>query len=352
MVFLSLSARLLVNVEALNMVESIGNITRHRRAPIVVREGDSYILRYVPAISGECISHAYQFWLSELAKETNLPICQRCEMGEFVKHAGINLFGNREWEQRLVQRLSQREERRALTPAEIEREIIRNCVVEDVGGFLVAEAIPTKRTSRFYAGYIIPALDQLTSTALEAQFHVRNVPSQPEQAAQMIYYVETGSALYAIQLELDIGNIGYTSMVTRELAVEDRRRHVEIAVKAIAHMMENRLFGAKLTRFNPVTELKSMILTVSHPKSFATSPAHSKKYIVETASRIKTYNEVLSLGATKLENTIDWWYLINGDVVEIPDEKEIPNIKNKAGKTISDIFSEALKKISELEGWH
>ena len=36
MSWVSLSARVLVNVEALNMIEAVGNYTRHRRAPMVI----------------------------------------------------------------------------------------------------------------------------------------------------------------------------------------------------------------------------------------------------------------------------------------------------------------------------
>ena len=39
--FISLSARVVVNAEAMNMVEAIGNVVRHRKATLVyrIREG-------------------------------------------------------------------------------------------------------------------------------------------------------------------------------------------------------------------------------------------------------------------------------------------------------------------------
>lgn len=75
MVHLSLSARILLNVEALNMIESIGNLVRRRRAPIVIPlENGGYILRYTPAISGETLAHAYQEILASLATKLNLSL--------------------------------------------------------------------------------------------------------------------------------------------------------------------------------------------------------------------------------------------------------------------------------------
>ena len=67
MALISLGARLKLNAEALNMVESVGNYVRHRRVPIAFKKGDEFVLRYVPAISGESIAHGYQVILASLA---------------------------------------------------------------------------------------------------------------------------------------------------------------------------------------------------------------------------------------------------------------------------------------------
>ena len=89
MVYVGVSARVLVNVEALNMSESVGNVVRHKKAPIVtpvVRDGEviTYSLRYVPVISGESIAHGYQALLASLASLRGLPVCPLCKMETFV----------------------------------------------------------------------------------------------------------------------------------------------------------------------------------------------------------------------------------------------------------------------------
>jgi len=81
MVWLSLSARLLINVEALNMAEAVGNYTRHRRAPVVIPTNGGYKVVYVPAISGESLAHAYQAWLVHEARIRGLPVCSLCARG-------------------------------------------------------------------------------------------------------------------------------------------------------------------------------------------------------------------------------------------------------------------------------
>ncbi|RFA93083.1 hypothetical protein [Pyrobaculum aerophilum] len=52
--YLSFSLRVLIDAEALNMVESVENYTRHRREPLVMKKG-RYIIRHDPAISGEAL---------------------------------------------------------------------------------------------------------------------------------------------------------------------------------------------------------------------------------------------------------------------------------------------------------
>jgi CRISPR-associated protein Csa2 len=59
MVSLSMSLRIEVNAEAFNAVETVGNLTKHRRAPMIIPTESGYRLIYVPAVSGESIANAY-----------------------------------------------------------------------------------------------------------------------------------------------------------------------------------------------------------------------------------------------------------------------------------------------------
>jgi len=292
MMFLSIGLRALVNVEALNMVESIGNVTRHRRATIVKKTKNGYVLRVVPAISGESIAHAYQSWIVRLALKTGLPVCEFCEKEEFLKHADLNFFGNKKWEQELKKVIEKRE----YDPHEIEKTIIANCIVEDIGGFLYPGVIPVKRTSRFQVGYMIPALDALDKASIEPQFHVRHSPSQLAGAAegQMMYYVEIGSAVYTLTFNLDIGGIGKTSMLKVENVIEEKelKKRVEVSLDSLALMLDTKIFGAKLSRFTPVIEYESVITALSKKYPFTVSPPSASDYISETVMRAHKYGEV------------------------------------------------------------
>jgi len=346
--FLSLSARFLVNLEAMNMIESIGNITRHRRAPIVFNENGGYTLKYVPVISGENLAHAYQAWLAEIANEYGLNVCEKCSMGIFVKHSVKEQFGNKSWERELLElankkKVSSKDAQELVHKAE--KMIIKGCVVEDIGGFLFTDGIggiPIKRTSKFQVGYMVPAMDDIKASALEAQFHVRHVPGQKgEEAAQAIYYVEAGSAIYVLQFNLFLKDIGYTSMLKIEEAVDkdERRRRVEVAIKALAIMLESRLFGAKLTRFNPIMDLRSIVLAISEPKPFTVSSGHRHNYLIETVERSEKFVSMLNKGTIKQEENVKILFINNEtDIVTSPKiSDEVIEVK-----TISEMFENVL----------
>jgi len=304
MVFLSLGLRALVNVEALNMVESVGNIVRHRKAAVVYKRGSAYVVRWVPAVSGESIAHSYQMWLSTLASKRGLSVCEYCEKFEFVKHADRNIFGSKQWEQELARVAEsverQREQRRGGEAIDtigfmhnFEKSIVTNCVVEDIGGFLYAGRIPVKRTSRFATSYMIPALDAIEKAVVESQFQVRHAPtaSQRWEQAQMPYNVEVGSAIYALSFYIDASSIGCTQTVKREcLSLEERRKRVELSIDALALMLDSRIFGAKQSRFNPVVDYEVVMVSLSGSIPFNVSPpASGTSFVEDTVRRARAF---------------------------------------------------------------
>jgi len=295
---ISISTRLLTNVEALNMVESIGNVTRHRRATIILQTERGYRKVEVPCLSGEAVAHAYQEALVQTAKVIYTheglepPICDWCRRGEFFKS-----MDNAHTMPRVKSAI------KGLEGPELayafEKEVINGCLVEDIGGFLRAERPPVKRTSRFQVGYLVPTADAIESTALESQFHVRHAASEAvrgaERAAQMIYYVETGSAVYGLCFNLDIGGIGETSMVKVEqvLDKEERMRRIRTALGGLLLLLSSKFFGAKRTRFLPIIEVKSIVAGISKPIGFTVEPPNIANFVEETKAKADGFRKIL-----------------------------------------------------------
>lgn len=305
MVFLSLSARVLINVEALNMVESVGNVSRHRRATIIIPQGDRYVKVQVPAISGESLAHAYQEALVHIANEVyegKAPICQWCARGEFFKEMD-NAHSIPEARDALEK--AKEDEDKVLS---FEEEVVKRCLVEDLGGFLRAERPPARRTSRFQVGYMVPCPDSYTSSVLESQFHVRHAISESvkgagERAAQMIYYVEVGSALYGLAFNMDFDGIGKTSMVAIKEVVpfDEKAKRVKVALGALLMLLSSSNFGAKLTRFLPlIREVKSVCVALSDPIPFTVIPPSASSFISDTANKSGAFTEALkSIGVAE-----------------------------------------------------
>ncbi|HWQ18100.1 MAG TPA: type I-A CRISPR-associated protein Cas7/Csa2 [Sulfolobales archaeon] len=296
--FVSLSFRLVVNVESLNGVETVGNLSRHRTAPIVIplskTSGGSYTVKYVPAISGEALGHAYQEALVEVAKKMGLPVGLYSSRGEFIK------FSEDEYlkEEGISPPKDHSDARR------FEVDVILKDIIADVGGFLYTGKHPVKRTSRFQVGYMIPALETAAeASALEAQFHVRFLASRPQRGGeamlgQIPYNVEVGSALYTFTFTLDLGGIAepstkYGNPHPRENDLKNQAKaRRQAAIGALTLMTSSWLFGAKRSRFLPNAELRSAVASIS-TIPFVVSQGNYGTYIADTAKRAENLLSVL-----------------------------------------------------------
>jgi len=246
----SISFRLLMNLESLNSVESIGNLVRHRTAPIVISTNNGYVIRFVPAVSGESLAHAYQMCLVDEAKRLNLPLTEEGKRGEFLKFADNNLLT------KYGIQIPESENKIRRT----EVQVLLKDVVCDIGGFLYAGDFPVKRTSLFQVGYMIPALKDVGATALETQFHVRHAPSSMKQY-QAPYNVEVGSAVYTFTFAMSFDYVArpMTAFGERDEAdekelMEQRDTRIKAAIAALASFITLLPFGAKKRRFMPKLE--------------------------------------------------------------------------------------------------
>ncbi len=278
--FISIATRGIINIESLSGIETVGNLSRHRTAPIVVSTSNGYEIRFVPVLSGESLAHFYQELLVEEAKKYNLPVGIRSQRFEFLKYSDEDLL-----KEEGINPPANENEIRAR-----EVSIMLKDFIADVGGFLYAGAIPIKRTSCFQVGYAIPALHDIQAASLEAQFHVRFSPSQLDK--QKPYNVEIGSAVYTFTFNLDLNRIGDPSTIfgreneeqEKQLA-NQRQNRVKAALVALAKFYSSLAFGAKRSRFLPNIELLSAVASYSPSLNFVVSPGNSKEYIKRTKER-------------------------------------------------------------------
>jgi len=323
-IFLSIRGRVLINVEALNMTESVGNYVKHRRVPVILPK-EEYTTFFVPAISGEALAHGYQVVLAEEAKklaeeeektgkkagkknkkneENKSYVCNLCSRGIFLKSTNEEVFKGAFGIEPPAD------------PYKFEEYVVSKCIVEDIGGFLYAPArakMNVKRTSNFYTGYMIPVKEALEAVVIEPQLHSRYALGTPfvkgEARGQMIYYVELSSAPYTFAFDFDSKYVGKASFVYEhagKVVVENRAERINVALNALQKFILEFMFGAKKTRFLPVVEWESMVIAVSDDVWTVPSP-FTAKYVENAKKKLEkiSYNTKLHIYTKDSGKTVE-----------------------------------------------
>jgi CRISPR-associated protein Csa2 len=274
--FVSFGFRFRVEVEALNMAETVGNYARHRAAPILIQVRDEegrlkeYRITMAPAVSGQSVAFGYMSALVKLAEQRGLPVCDECRsyehLGGFFKRADRVDVG---YDER-----------------------IKTCVVEDLTGFMATKergeggkGAVIRRTSPVMFSYMVPDATSARGV-LMPQLHVRYNLKNPEK--QVPYQIEAGTAVYIHGVAIDVERIGRLED-GRYIDAKDRLMRVELALDALKALYGGLLFGAKKARYLPVIEALGGIAAVSHPMPFVVSPPRLGDYVGENVNRARKF---------------------------------------------------------------
>jgi len=265
-VFFSMSMRFIAPVEHANMIGQIAetNITKHRYIYVPVRVKDKYVLKKLPAISGQAILNAFERALVDLAKEyekkCNKKLLDKdCERYNFIKHANEESGQAEKW--------------------------IKDCIVEDVTGFLAPKA-GLRKTSTIWFSYMVPDIE-VGSAILDYQMFTRYT-----QEEQMIGQRESGHAVYRLSMFVDASRIGCTEDGDDALKNDDERKlRIELTFKALKLMINGGYIGANKTRalFNEYVNPQSFVIAVSSPLPFMVNPAEGEDYIGLTIMRAQNF---------------------------------------------------------------
>ena len=306
MVYVSVRGRIWLQAEAANMVESVGNYVKHRRVPVVIKDGSKYVTFFVPSISGESVAHTYQVLLAEELKKQGVKVCGYCEKGIFLKSTREAVYKEvtKSDPPKVGEKTKTQDPMSAIDT--IESNIVKNCGVEDIGGFLYAENPNVKRTSSFLTGYMVPVKEALGVVSIEPQLHSRYALGtkfvSPEEGAagQMIYYVEVSSAVFNFAFDLDTKYIGkYTFHIEKygEPIVDQQEiiRRINASLDALGRLLIEFPVGAKRTRFNP-SDVRWESLAIAVSNDVWTMPSSFVKDYLERAVAKKSkisYNTII-----------------------------------------------------------
>lgn len=345
---LSLSARILVNAEALNMAESVGNYTRHRKAPIIVQTEKGYSVIYVPAVSGESLAHAYQLILAQIAHQRGLPVTKMDLDGYFMKFSDDNIIQSYYGEIARVLGVKPDEVKTKLKeieqPGELEKLFVKSSIVADVGGFLYTEK-QVKRTSAIRFSYLLPSLDavQEGGAVIIPQLHVRYTP-QAKRGEQALFYVESGSALYTLTSQLvisDVARLNYSETPDPELD-NQRAKRVEAAIDALTALVDGLIFGAKRSRYMPQWDVRSIVVALSRgPVEFNVSPGLNKDYVKKTYARAVAMAKVIN-------NLLVNIYAYNGEGLEEPGPEPVKQVTFEKVSSPAEALAKAKEKVTNI----
>ncbi|BDB98565.1 DevR family CRISPR-associated autoregulator [Saccharolobus caldissimus] len=402
--FISMGIRIIANVEALNMVETAGNLSRHRTVPIVVFSDGNYSLKWYPALSGETLAHAFQLALSNLEKTSSNPkLCYFCGIGEFIKHTALDFY------QKILNNVNLPEWERNLLNIEnewdVENEIIKNCVVEDLGGFVIATAareeqkskkgkkkeeqeeeeqkteeqrtgISIRRTSAFQFSYVVPTLDAIlsgsTTTDVQMQIRMASVGQSLANSVnydnpiQAPYNKEISSTTYSFIFNLDADKICVNSYTNSEVCEKgEKLRRITLALNAIKLVIDGN-FGASKSRYTSFLERELIVAAVTKGDVLFTVSSPSMRlndFIEETIERAKSYLKEFN----KLTISLYVWVnkgkaselKINGKIIKdyINDVKSKleENIKNRfkveyiESYTHADLIDKIMDEVKQLD---
>ncbi|AFK51441.1 CRISPR-associated autoregulator, DevR family [Thermogladius calderae 1633] len=347
---LSLSVRVAVNAEALNMAEAVGNYTRHRKAPVVLKTENGYTVVYVPAVSGESLAHSYQLLLAQIAKERGLPVTRMDELGYFLKFSDdtvVTTFYGGELT-RVTGSASVDQWLKSANAAAIEKAFVKASVVADVAGFLYTPKT-VKRNSAIRFSYMLPTLDAIEGggVAVVPQLHTRYSP--PELAgAQKLFYIESGTAVYTFSAELVASDISrlYYGELDQDLKKQAPER-AKAAVDALIAMVDGMVFGAKRSRYTPVWEVKSLVASLSKgPVEFVTSPGITRDYIKKTYERAVSLTKILNEKGSKETINI---FAYNGEGLEEPTVAgQLKDVTFEKASTHTEALEKAREKLAKL----
>jgi CRISPR-associated protein Csa2 len=229
---------------------------------------------------------------------------------------------------------------------EIERLLVKASVVADVGGLLYTEK-QVKRTSAIRFSYMLPTLDAVEKggVALTPQLHTRYVHPEMPREMQMLFYLESGSALYTFTAELvasDIGRLFYSKSDDPDLK-KQRPERVKAAVDSLTALVDGVLFGAKRSRYNPVWDVKSLIVALSKgPVEFIVSSGVTRDYIK------KTYERAVNITKAIQEETINI-YVYNGENLEEPQlVQESKNVTYEKNTSHTEALVKARDKLIKI----
>lgn len=341
--YLTLAAKVQLNVHDLNNEAVAGNVTDIRLISFLNEEND---VIEAPAVSGRMLKHWHYECMRKIigSRKNGISLCSSCEIGEPLRPGFLIEEGD-------SKKLTQK------TPLD-EKAIISNCAICDVHGFLIAQegnsgkssedgsgsakrtqktqGISSRRNSRVLFSWLLPVIgtEPLRNQVIHSRVTSRAFQDEGEKSSQMIFSKSYASGLYGFVSALDLKRIGFSEFNLKNLPEHafidraTRKDRMEIAIEAYRLMLTGQM-GASLSHALPHAKPVELLVCYSTdgPIPFPVSPIY-RNYIGNTIGILPEHAKLL------------YWSEAEGQVKEEMSERiEIMN-------TIDDIFKKIFEELS------
>jgi len=274
MQYLTISARLMLNVHDLNNEATAGNVSDIRMIDYIDLEGNR---REAPAVSGRMLKH----WHVEAlrgALPPRAPLCDSCAAGEPLRPG--------EW-QDVKDSKTKETARKLVLVSRPEAEAVQKCVVCDMHGYLIArgaqstqetpeeetaateKGVSERRNSRVMFSWLLPVLDGDPDVTSRQVIHnrVADLSVAEDRQAMMPYNKSYASGIYGFVSVLDAGRVGYVETIEKKderdvLQPQDKASRLRAAVEAYRSLLTGKM-GASLSHALPHADCRQVVVAAS-----------------------------------------------------------------------------------------
>ncbi len=252
---LSIAARATLNMHSLNNEGGEGNQIQTRMVEIVGNDGN---LHSVNAISGDMLKHVLMEHFYQQARAHHLNLCQSCQ------RFNVNRINA---DKGFISSASKKD-------FEFVDQVLRECAIDDVAGFLVTEGRSTPRKSVSEFGWVLGLPERVRT---DSYFHAKYVSERGEEKrtadadgqktganlGQSIFHRPASSGIYAIVCHLELARIGYND-IKQDYAIdneEERQKRASLLLESLLYSFIELNGAMRSTQLPHLVSLEGVITT-------------------------------------------------------------------------------------------
>lgn len=282
--FVTFAVKTQSNVHDLNNEAVAGNVTDIRMMEFLNEQGEK---DEAPAVSGRMLKHWHCEIMRKLSLKRNIPLCDSCKIGEPVRPAKLTADNKLSHQEAIAKGIE---------------EVVKNCAICDVHGFLAAiTGRSERRSSRAMFSWLMPVISVPPKQVIHSRVKSGMDFKEEELTSQMPFNKSYASGIYAFVSALDVDRIGLVELCLckenpRAIDETQRKDRIKVAIESYRFMISGEI-GASLSHAIPHQKPLEILAVYSENSvlPFPVSPMYSD-YVNKTLGILPNDAQVLYWG--------------------------------------------------------